>query len=281
MERYKIVFEALEGYTLTDIKYFGDYTNPPIPEDWLYVEGKWNSGYVIQDFDGNQFVWVPVGFLDSNGTLDGIHFSEKFGRRNYLDDEFSDVKFNEKLDDELLKQWESVKKYGGFYISRYNISQNKETGDAQSVKGEIPWTNINWHDAMEVAKDFGSGASVNSHLPFGAEYDSILEWFIKSGARTEEEVVRKSNEWGNFWNNKNPIIEVVKTGTHEKWSTMHICDFAGNVAEWTQEMNESSYRVIRGGYDEYGNDYPVAYRDFCYPNRDFFDIGFRAALYIK
>ena len=50
-----------------------------------------NDGMVISDVadddldnskEGNQFVWIPVGSLDSNGTLDGEHFSEKFGRRN-------------------------------------------------------------------------------------------------------------------------------------------------------------------------------------------------------
>ena len=93
MRRYLIfVLDVPDGYTL----YFGNYTNPPIPEGWEHVEGKWDTGLVIEDFKGNQFVWVPVGFLDANGTLDGTNFTEKFGRRNYQDDKFSDDEFNEK-----------------------------------------------------------------------------------------------------------------------------------------------------------------------------------------
>lgn len=300
MKRYeKIVLEAPEGHTFVvsqedsgelrikliptiATEYSGNYTNPPIPEGWEHVEGEWSDGFVIQDSKGNQFVWVPVGFLDANGTLDGTNFSEKFGRRKYKDDEFSDGEFNEKLEAELRKQLESVQKYGGFYISRYNISKNKQTGDAQSVKGEMPWTNINWNDSMKAANTFGDGVSVTSHLPFGAEYDSTLEWFIKSGKRTQEEVANDSTQWGNFWNTKNAPKEVVKTGTREEWSTNHICDFAGNVDEWTQEKNESSYRIIRGGnYIFNGDDYPVASRICDYPDNHYNDTGFRATLYIK
>ena len=104
-----------------DTEYPGDYTNPPIPEGWEHVEGEWNNGFVIQDSKGNQFVWVPVGMLDSNGiivkgnrfelgplnnlnTNEPIYvndFSEKFGRRNYNDEEFSDNEFHEELEGEL------------------------------------------------------------------------------------------------------------------------------------------------------------------------------------
>ena len=270
MKREKLVLEA------------GDYTNPPIPEGWEYDEGEWNNGFVIQDPKGNQFVWVPVGFLDPNGTLDGTNFSEKFGRRNYRGNEFSDGEYNEKLDKELRKQRASVKKYGGFYISRYNISENTETGEAQSVKGKMPWTNINYPDAMKASKGFGDGVSVTSHLPFGAEYDSTLEWFIKSGARTQEEIASDSTRWGNFWNTQNSPQKVVNTGRRKEWSTNRICDVAGNLSEWTQERKKSLYPVFRGGscYSD-GFWFPAAYRGCYNPNGSFVDTGFRAVLYLK
>ena len=153
----------------------GNYVNPPIPERYKHVCGKWNNGFVIERCsDGSQFVWIPVGSLDSNGTLDGEHFLEKFGRRNYMNDEFSDDEFNEALNDELLEQLESVKKYGGFYISRYNISKSSE-GKPQSVKGVMPWVNISFDDAKKVASTIEDNEAVKSHLTFGAEYDSVLE----------------------------------------------------------------------------------------------------------
>ena len=259
-----------------------NYQNPPIPEGYKHVLGEWNNGFVIERCpDGSQFVWIPVGSLDSNGTLDGEHFWEKFGRRNYMNDKFSDDEFNEALNSELLEQLESVKKYGGFYISRYNISKSL-AGKPQSVKGVMPWVNINFGDAKKIASTIEDNEAVKSHLTFGAEYDSVLEWFIKTEVKTLAEIAEDSTEWGNHWNTENSPRKVVETGSREKWCANNIYDFAGNVHEWTQEQNESSYRVVRGGNcADVGDNYPVAYRYYGDPDDGYGGAGFRATLYIK
>ena len=262
--------------------YSTNYVNPPIPEGYKHVCGEWNNGFVIERcFDGSQFVWIPVGSLDSNGTLDGEHFSEKFGRRTYMFDEFSDDEFNEALNGELLEQLESVKKYGGFYISRYNISKNSKR-KPQSLKGVMPWVNINFDDAKKVASIIEDNEAVKSHLTFGAEYDSVLEWFIKTEVKTLDEIADESTDWGNHWNTENSPRKVVKTGSREKWCANNIYDFAGNVEEWTQEQNKSLYYVIRGGDFNYdGDQYPVACRCYTNPGSSGNSTGFRAALCIK
>lgn len=259
-----------------------NYANPPVLEGYKHVCGEWNNGFVIErSSDGSQFVWIPVGSLDSNGTFDGKHFSEKFGRRNYMNDKFSDDEFNETLNSELLEQLESVKKYGGFYISRYNISKSS-AGKPQSVKGVMPWVNINFDDAKKIASTIEDNEAVKSHLTFGVEYDSVLEWFIKTEVKTLAEIAEDSNEWGNHWDAENSLKKVVETGSREEWCANNIYDFAGNVDEWTQEKNESSFCVIRGGScDFYSGNYPVAYRSFDDPFNDYCDTGYRATLYIK
>ena len=101
MKRYeKFVLEAEKGITFEVSEetsgeliiralnkanvYSENYANPPILEGYKHVCGEWNNGFVIERCsDGSQFVWIPVGSLDSNGTLDGVSFTEKFGRRNY------------------------------------------------------------------------------------------------------------------------------------------------------------------------------------------------------
>ena len=259
------------------------YANPVVPKGYKHICGEWYNGFVIKRCsDGSQFVWIPVGSLDSNGTLDGEHFSEKFGRRNYRQNEFSDGEFNEPLSDELLRQLESVKKYGGFYISRYHISK-AANGKPRSVKGVMPWVNINWFDAEKVASTMEQSKEVTSHLTFGAEYDSVLEWFIKSGAKSRKEIAEDSTGWGNYCNTNNSPQKVVKTGSRKEWSVNNVCDFAGNVDEWTQEQNKrSSYCVIRGGEFYFnGYDCPVAYRLSRDPSVCYDDTGFRITLYIK
>ncbi len=262
--------------------YSTNYVNPPIPEGYKHICGEWNNGFVIERCsDGSQFVWVPVGSLDSNGTLDGVSFTEKFGRRNYRNDKFSEGGFHERLTNELALQLESVKKYGGFYISRYHISKSSK-GKPQSVKGVMPWVDISFNQAKKVASTIEDSETVKSHLTYGAEYDSVLEWFINSNVRTCSEIAENSTNWGNYWNTKNSPRRLVETGRRKKWCTNNIYDFAGNVNEWTQEEKGSSYRVIRGGdFGDNGRSCPVAYRFYYFPNNDYYCTGFRATLYIK
>ena len=111
----ELIIRALNNATAN--VYSTNYVNPPIPEGYKHVGGEWNNGFVIERCsDGSQFVWVPVGSLNSNGTLDGEHFSEKFGRRKYMNGKFSrdNDNFHEALKDELLEQLESVKNMGDF-----------------------------------------------------------------------------------------------------------------------------------------------------------------------
>ena len=259
-----------------------NYANPPIPKGYRHILGEWNNGFTIErDSDGSQFVWIPVGSLDSNGTLDGENFSEKFGRRNYMKDKFSDNAFNEALNGELCKQLKSVRKYGGFYISRYNISRSKK-GKLQSVKGVRPWVGINFDDVKKVASTIEDNEAVKSHLTFGAEYDSVLEWFIKTKVKTLAEIAKDSTEWGNYWDTENSPRKVVETGSREEWCANNIYDFAGNVNELTQELYQISYRVIRGGcYYDGENLCSVACRFCSDPLDDFNYTGFRATLWIK
>ena len=276
----ELIIRALDIATAN--AYSKEYVNPPIPEGYKHICGKWNNGFVIErDSDGSQFVWIPVGSLYSNGTLDGVSFTTKFGRRNYCDNEFSKAEFHEGLTYELELQLESVKKYGGFYISRYNISMSLE-GKPQSVKGVMPLVNITFEDAKEVASTIEDNERLKSHLTFGAEYDSILEWFIESNARTRSEIVEDSTEWGNHWNTENAPREVVITGSREEWCTNNIYDFTGNIDEWTQEWNDIVYCTIRGySYNNGDSACPVADRRYNETFCGYHDTGFRAALYIK
>lgn len=260
-----------------------NYANPPIPEGYKHIMGEWNNGFVIERYsDGSQFVWIPVGSLDSNGTLDGVSFNQKLGRRNFQNNEFSESEFHETLEGELSLQLESVNKYGGFYISRYNISKNKENGKPQSVKGEEPWTNINFKSALEVAAMLETNNTITSHLPFGAEYDSVLEWFIESGVKTCREITTDSTDWGNYWSQKDSPGKIVETGSREEWCANNIYDLAGNVDEWTQEQNYKSFRVVRGGYFAHvAGNYPVSHRALHHIITYYNSTGFRATLYIK
>lgn len=226
----------------------------------------WADYYVVERLKKrySQFVWVPVKFPDHEGTFEGKEFLEKFKKW-------------------LLagKQAKSVKKYGGFYISRYDISKSPE-GEPQSVRGAMPWVEIKFHEAKRVAATIEDNGVFKSQLTYDAEYDSVLEWLIKSGCKNHKEVVWDSTQWGNHWNTNDSPRRVVETGEREEWSANNIYDFAGNVDEWTQEPHGRLYRAIRGGNFLYkGYRYAVAHSCYDVLYEQCISTGFRATFYIK
>lgn len=274
----EIIIKVLNEYLSST--YSDNYKEPVIPEGYVHLTGEWNTGFVIQNkADKSEFVWVPVGYLDPDGTLDGEHFVEKFGRMNFYDSDFSESGYHEEVNDDFF---ESVKKHGGYYISRYHASKSKK-GKLVFKKGNDPWVNINYHDAEKAAADYAKDSKdVVSIITNGTAFDSMLRWIIKSGAKTKEEVVDNSTSWGNYWNSPNSPKKVMPTGSNENWCVCNIYDVAGNVDEWTSEANGSSCRVLRGGYFlNFGVYWPAAVRFNYYPVGNFSFTSFRSVLYIK
>jgi len=107
----RIVIEAINEHSSLDCTY--NYKNPKIPKGYVHLCGTWNTGFVIKNqFDGSEFVWIPVGMLDADATLDGKNFNEKFGKMWHNLD-FSISGFNEEISPEDI---ESVKKYGDIIL---------------------------------------------------------------------------------------------------------------------------------------------------------------------
>lgn len=286
-----IRFEMVEEGSTLVIRAFAEsqkkwsFMNPIVPKGYTYVGGKWNNGFTIRDSKGNLWVWIPVESLPKDGIFDGKKSS--FGRRNFYEfeeefskDSFSRDGFHEEISEELVKQKESVMKYGGFYVSKHLISVNKK-GNPRSIQGVMPRNNINLNDAKELASKLGENGVTESHLIYGSEYDSICKWLIYSGAKTYEEVVRNSTSWGNYCNAKNLKNKVTKTGAKKKFYANGIADLAGNIWTWTQEYYGNSKFCVRGGSCKfYCLNSPAAHR-YYYPNYSYSNVGLRAALYVE
>lgn len=99
------------------------YQNPFLPKGFTYVTGEWNTGFVISDEFGNKFAWVPVGWLENNGTLDGISFDSKFGLRNWYNYDFSQNGWHETVPKNIL---ESINEWGGFTFLAILLPSKKE-----------------------------------------------------------------------------------------------------------------------------------------------------------
>lgn len=230
-----------EKITITEINEISA-TNPYIPEGFTHLGGVAESGYVIEDEYGNQYVWVPVE-------------SGKLTRNTMLETEYEE---SSTAATELVN---SVAKYYGFYIARFEASQYEINGNivAATMPGKTPWTNINCQDALAKAKssanDFGytdcSTALVSSYA-----WDTTLAWID-----TRITNYSSNTNYGNYSGTVYP------TGHTAEDNINNICDLAGNVREWTTEIykpDESTtnnnknkkktdttenviYRVVRGG----------------------------------
>lgn len=182
------------------------------------------------------------------------------------------------LEQEFNKMLESVEKYGGFYIGRY------ETGNiSQEIpvvrKGNTNISSVTWYNMYKRCKNLkGENQSVETGMIWGNEWDRTLMWLIESGNKTKEEICKDSISWGNYKNatfeyenssggtsTKNENSDTrIPTGSTERNKANNIYDLAGNVYDWTMEACSTNLRVFRGGcYRNYlstGSGVPASYR---------------------
>ncbi len=208
--------------------------NPYMPKGFKEVGGEPDSGYVIEDDFGNQYVWVPVE-------------SGKLTRDTMLNTEY------EETDSGATALVNSVAQYYGFYIARFEASQFEKDGKivAASMAGKTPWTAINSLDAISYsvasAGDFGY-EDCQTALISSFAWDTVLEW-----------VNNKYTNYSSNTNYGNYSGTVYPSGYTEQDNVNNICDLAGNVREWTTEIYKETQtkknrdeentisRVVRGG----------------------------------
>lgn len=245
----------------------GAYNKPFVPQGFTYLTGNWDSGFVIADSFGNEFVWVPVGNLDKNGTLDGITFNSSFGLRNWYNYDFSLNGWHEFVPEHIVN---SVLKAGGFYVARYTASLENE--EIVFKKGNLPLIEMTYEEAVHFESTFKTDDKELEHcLMLGSAYDSICQWFIQSGVLSGNEVLDDSSYLGNYANNekyylKDSEVRLLPTGSNEDWKIFNIYDLAGNTAEFTQERHSNDRIVMRSGnYRVVGRYWPIADRYFREP----------------
>ena len=254
----------------------------PIPKGFIYKEGTKATGVVIEDGSHNQFVWIPSTESEYEKDLTFPEY-QPTGEDTILSG----------LDETL-----DVKKYGGFYIGRYEAtipegatSATNTTGVPTCQSGKTVWTNIDYTNSKASAESMYTEetSSVQCGLLTGKAWDRTchyIEDYIKT--INTKSTLRDSRYYGNYNNslapaNTRPYTSNRKqlSGANDNWKTKNIYDLAGNVWEWTYEAY-SSNRINRGGgYNSDGGTRPVSYRFNDDPSGTYGSVGFRLRLYIK
>ena len=185
----------------------------------------------------------------SYDTIEQYFKNMGFGTTSGVEVFSSYTEFGQYMNDQYTSMIQSVDKYGGFYIGRYETSLNGTAGNKdaiiQSQIGKTPIYNQNWYkdyyyqDSNINSKNpYYASTSVTSSMVWGSQWDAMLNWMLQD-ENTKNFVTEVTG---------NHTETVAQTGIYTNDLAKNIFDLASNVAEWTQEGSSTSYREIRGGY---------------------------------
>lgn len=297
-----------------------DYKNPIIPNGFKSVETEqaswkldekgnpigWNQGLVIEDNEGNQFVWIPVKDTNNIKRKDGFYARKK---QNYVDNCKEADDRNSTVESEEL--YRSIKKYKGFYIARYEagiedpLKKHIQDGTVKPISKQnaYVWNEIRWGSAYGYALDGIQGddrengavkvarsmypntdrlktynlpdeltndTGVISTLCYGVQWDLTMEFLSDvDNSYTKTKYIEDSSSMGWFGTNSKSTLQ--HTGTNLNGNNdncvNNIFDLAGNIHEWTMESYKDNFRIYRGGMYEMGNkDISASTRGHCIPD---------------
>ena len=228
--------------------------------NWTNGEG-YKYGLVIQDKEGNQFVWIAVN--GKNVKLDRYPFEDSLNISGESYTKYSETK------DEAWAQ--KVETYGGYYIGRYETKY--ENNKCVVKQGNVPTVNVTRDTAQGYAQkmktDYGYGVTtdlLNSYM-----WDTALKYIDYYTNSSFSTTTGLGNAGG-----KNS--SAVASGSYSDDIKCNIADMSGNVLEWTTEYYSSSKPcVCRGG--AYYDSYAACRRSCTYISNSDSAIGFRCALY--
>jgi len=284
----------------------------PIPEGYIVSENSdeniVNKGLVISDSRGNEYVWISCTVDSSSNKLQykrtewGV---EKDGTDNSraIKDELTlkdiDVTYsktdtdngiNEEISKEIVAQInaekESIKKYGGYYIGRYEVGKDNKTA---VIKAEQePYVNIKWSKAYELAKGIGGGEGATTYLCSSYSWDTAINFIQNTtGKNYATSIIGFNGNWKSqeVKDSSGKVIKPVNTAqrlnTGLTTALCNIYDMGGNVGEFTTELNPglSETVVLRGG--NYNFNIPAGYRWDGSSGTAVSGCGFRATLFLK
>ena len=266
-----------------------------IPEGFKVADDSASTvqgGVVIEDKDGNQFVWVPVATIADY-------------KRTWYDGISSLDSYSETLPED---EKTSVETYKGFYIGRYEAgdkesteastpalrTSSSSTSNKISIKaGQAPYNYVTRDEAKSLAEGFKTqqnySSNIKNKLVSSYAWDTTIAFIQKVNSD-----YGSSSEEGNYSNTTFSYTDItgasqtkaksssVLVPTGQTTPVCNIYDMGGNVWEWTTEsfLGTSTPCVLRGGSYDYGFANSPAGNRNCHTGTANVGRGFRLTLFM-
>ena len=286
VNQFKDVYEYMQ--TNTKVTYSdGDVW---VPEEFKIAKDSASTvqgGVVIEDKEGNQFVWVPVATIaDYKRTW----YTGWYSFSDYLEALPEDEKT-------------SVERYKGFYIGRYEAG-DKESTVAKTLRSsndvtktvtikanQAPYNYVRRTQAVSLAEGFATkqGYKAKTKLVSSYAWDTTIAFLQKVNSD-----YGSSSEEGNYYDTTFSYTDItgatktkasdseVLVPTGQTTPVCNIYDMGGNVWEGTPESCSSTEYpyALRGGSCSYGfANFPAGSR-FTYYDTANANVGFRLTLFM-
>ncbi|MCI9087172.1 MAG: type II secretion system protein [Clostridia bacterium] len=253
------------------------------------------DGIVIEDEEGNQFVWIPVGEIKNKDnttttiTLGRYTFDTTNGipKLEQNADNYTEI-VNIKLENYSYDIQELVngdtntaaknlgnfvtktKINNGFYLARYEASKGIDKKVKSQANKEV-WNHITQPDAAIAAREMYNSDYIESDLINSYSWDTTII-FIQSYSG--------NSNYSNKTSANNASIGYLNTGKSGD-KVCNIFDIASNYYEWTTEYSTYDTKpcITRGG--SAGHTYSASVRSDRILTDSVSYISFRPLLYIK
>ena len=266
-----------------------DSTNPQYPmavqmengnyRGILYDFENWNgtTGIKVKEFSSSE----SVSYENVATAVEGITYAtyrREPGTTSY--DRSSDYADYEITQSNMQREYDnmvtSVAKYGGFYVARFELTQETVTVDGtsklvfgskrgQTVASSSTSSANMWYGLNEACNGLYNKTTdkVQSQMISGAQWDQIMIWMrsVPNRTTTGKYFINYSKDMGNYSDSADYSSSNLISGRVDNFSVKKVFDLGGNLYDRTTEAYTTDLRVLRGGsYDYNGSGYPASGR---------------------